>query len=224
MKRNHAFTLVELLVVISIIAILASMLLPSLGKAQERARSAGCLANARQLAVAMAMYVDDNAERFPYLFDLNHPGGGGMFFADRRYWMELVYPYAGSNQDIYICPLRPRGTWTTYHLGYGYNYYFLGTPVGWAGYRSVLRDVHEPSACIAVADGRGRGTGAGDAPYEVGPYGPYIYSYQACPSAVGPYLPSNCHSNGTHIGWVDGHVSRVPYADISASVTLWDLN
>ena len=63
MKKS--LTLIELLVVIAIIAILAAMLLPALSAARERARSASCIANLKQVGTAIIMYAGDNASFVP---------------------------------------------------------------------------------------------------------------------------------------------------------------
>jgi len=64
-RRQSAFTLIELLVVIAIIAVLIAILLPSLGKAKERAKRSVCLSNLRQVHLAFTYYANDNNERVP---------------------------------------------------------------------------------------------------------------------------------------------------------------
>jgi len=66
LKAGRAFTLVELLVVISIIAILASLILPAMARAKSRAQSTFCLHNTRQLSLAWMVYADDHNGQLAY--------------------------------------------------------------------------------------------------------------------------------------------------------------
>src|SRR5580692_4849710 len=73
--RPPAFTLVELLVVIGIIALLISILLPALSKAQQQAQQIVCMSNMRQMGLAVAIYQADNHGAFPSLgssWSINH--------------------------------------------------------------------------------------------------------------------------------------------------------
>ena len=82
--KASAFTLIELLVVIAIIAILAAMLLPALQQARERARQSTCINNFNQVSKAWSLYVADNMDFVPTLYN---GGSGGWDYATRVWYL-----------------------------------------------------------------------------------------------------------------------------------------
>jgi prepilin-type N-terminal cleavage/methylation domain-containing protein len=65
-RRHSAFTLVELLVVIGIVAVLMAILIPALGSARASARKIACMSNLRQIGVAVHVYANDNHGNIPF--------------------------------------------------------------------------------------------------------------------------------------------------------------
>ena len=96
--RSAAFTLIELLVVIAIIAILAAILFPVFAQARDKARSAACLSNVKQLGLGIAMYTQDHDEFMPYNYAYTWPGQKELY-----YWQDLCRPYV-KNETVYSCP------------------------------------------------------------------------------------------------------------------------
>lgn len=86
--RRHAFTLIELLVVIAIIALLVSILVPSLSSARELARKTICGTNMRSMGIGVGMYAQDNQEAIPFFFARR-----SMTKWDMVWWCDVIVPY-----------------------------------------------------------------------------------------------------------------------------------
>ncbi len=100
--RRKAFTLIELLVVVAIIALLISILLPSLSRARAQARTSVCASRITQVAKSILLYADDYDEGLPFLGrgwedcddlgDVEWPTGSGMTVRDWAYAENWLMP------------------------------------------------------------------------------------------------------------------------------------
>jgi prepilin-type processing-associated H-X9-DG protein/prepilin-type N-terminal cleavage/methylation domain-containing protein len=114
--KTRAFSLIELLVTVSIIGLLAAILLPALRQARESARTAICASNLRQLGLATQMYLDDYGRFFSYfttvgadrswyfglesLFSSTAPPGARHIDLTKA----KLYPYLQKVHGIEVCP------------------------------------------------------------------------------------------------------------------------
>ncbi len=114
-KRTSAFTLIEVLVVVAIIALLVAILLPSLARARGVARLTQCQANVRQLCTSFIMYSVENSHRLPgTCWD---PGADWLGRANtvppksgRQPRDGVIFKYMGRSEEAYSCPLDSRPT------------------------------------------------------------------------------------------------------------------
>ncbi len=164
---GRAFTLVELLVVMAVIALLVGLLLPALGASREAGRSAACLSNLRQCGIALAAYAADEAGRLPLAYDYNHPSGRFVewdFATDYSGPQPTVRPgllWQGRGDGrVQQCPSYDgrSNTIADPYTGYNYNTSYLG---GFRQFGQIdfvasaqLERVRDPAGTAAFGDGQ----------------------------------------------------------------------
>jgi len=188
MRAGHeskaGFTLVELLVVISIIALLMAVLMPALSRARKFARRTVCMANMRRLAITIKLYADSHDDRFPpdrlrkatdfitvgpykrykprWIWFMNE--GMGFVINPYKYATEEEFNAAlEMDNDYYMCPsLKSYDYARSIRNGaYGYNYQYLGntrpnpTDTDYANYPVWSSEITSPVQTVVFCDSRG---------------------------------------------------------------------
>lgn len=185
-KRSAAFTLVELLVVIGIIALLVSVLLPVLGKAREQSNALKCLSNLRQMGMAAMMFAQEHKGYIPTASDdgwAKYADPTRTKFAYRSNadqnvfdWASSLVPYMGAKKSdmnsfmlnaqgqsrVFLCPsdIWQDGTPTAgYALINNVDIMIISSNANGAnpmGYLPISYGINADIACVVGPDGNGR--------------------------------------------------------------------
>jgi len=137
--HTGGFTLIELLVVVAIIALLMSILLPSLKKAREQAKRTVCASNLHQIGVGLKMYASDHKHIFPrrgdFAYALKQVGPPDGVRVPCNIGLLYGKKYCGTDLGFYYCPSNNK--WGIDNPEYGAPSFFIeGTVpyVTWSGY------------------------------------------------------------------------------------------
>lgn len=131
-SKKYGFTLVELLVVIAIIALLLSILLPSLRKARSVAVRLACSHNLKQINLAMEFYLDDHDNAYPCAQDPVSTDPAYWLWMGRG-WRSFVEPYFGggidaNNPSVLFCPHDRTSKEQYESTSYAYSMAFYHSP------------------------------------------------------------------------------------------------
>ncbi len=237
--NGKAFTLVELLVVISTVALLLALLLPALAAARSQAHGIVCRSNIRQLVLANLGYTTENdGFHVPAAKDLWDNSGRHRWHGVRNSLMEPFEaskgPLAGYLADgrIKECPARVHfvksNDWSTSFErgcgGYGYNMAYLGSRLWDAGligaqafqqvYARTARtsELAGPEQTLMFADTAMANNGASLIEYSFAEPPFAVFGGQVMTNArMSPSIHFR-HGDMANVGWADGHVGSHPMA------------
>ena len=225
-RGRSAFTLVELLVVIGIIAVLIGILLPSLSIARQAAKSTQCMSNLRQLVTASTVYSTDNKNVWP--------PGHLFFYSHNNHRWHGTRPDNNSPFDPTEGPMRKQlgaggvrqcpsfefvegdHGFERSNGGYGYNATYLGSSIGAPEFTNVSMPLDEYEARVINVPAktsriRNPAMKIAFTDAAIGNPAPIEYSFVEPPLDTdgNPTSPSIQfrHRNKANIGWADGHVS-----------------
>ncbi len=223
-KRGKNFTLIELLVVLAVIAILAALLLPALSKARERAQSAICVGQLKDLGLSMNFYSGDYNDFMPAVWRVADTSDSWPWVLRRnkyvqtakQYFCPAVARYTTYYESVpnYAATLdlpnnhTPGNAWRFSKISYGYNP-IIGSMDYWGGIGSLVKNTStkNPASKYLIADAFNTVSIRG-----VIRVNPYYNAYAHFHAR---------HLNACNITWADGHVTAVskPISELQNNYT-----
>lgn len=218
-RRHAGFTIVELMVVVSIIALLIAIMFPTMDRAFEASRRVVCCSNLRQIDFGMLGYTEDYGRVFP-------PHRGVNMNTEPN-WPQLVAKYAPGEQ-LARCPnlkgmqkdfgVEWEWKYDFNNIGYGYNGFFLGhwyhghgdpdtgnwsegTYINAKPWEKLSR-VKQPAKCISFGDSSPKTSGGVNYGVSLTLWWPYINKYQE-------EVNGTRHKNAGVVSFVDGHAEVI---------------
>lgn len=215
MINRRAFTLVELLVVVGIIAVLMSVLIPVLGKARRAANAAKCLSNVRSMQIAHWLYASEN-RGWIIQAGMSHGGHqvneqGGWFTTLQKYYQSrLLLRCPADDSPSWDAPPTPGSQLR--RTSYGINNFLDRELVPWGGPYGKINQISKPSFTIQFVEMAYTGE------FSVADH-PHIENWTGMnvPAIAAKHLQINSHggpprdwSGVSTYGFVDGHAEQLP--------------
>ena len=193
---RRAFTLIEILVVVAIVALLAAILFPAFSRARENARRTSCASNLKQIYLAHYLYKEDYDGVFAPAAYVNASGG-------RVEWPELFLPYTRSRQ-VFLCPSDAAST----QLSFGLNTIAFADvehlPPQPGGVRLGTLRFDSASTYVMACE-----SGTGDDFQTPRPDSWKIVPPSSGSGFNGDARPSARHFGRTNVAFLDGHVKSL---------------
>lgn len=219
---KKAFTLIEMLVVVAVMGLLASLMVPAVNQALEASRIAASRSNLGQLAAANLAYTVDHRGFYAPAQDVSNQirwhGGRASTASPFEPGLGFLSPYLGESGRVKHCPLLkklvPKSTsWELGTGGYGYNATYIGGRPGDTYTPTTTSMVSNPSRTVMfTTSGFSKQDGVQEYPYTE-PY-QWLNSKGNPAGRLQPSTHFRAHGKAL-VAWADGHVSAEAPNDVT---------